>query len=257
MEFVLTETKNRIASITLNRPEKRNALNAQFVNELKTAFNDVYHNADVKVILLKANGKAFCAGADLEYLQQLQKNTYQENLDDSTSLMELYKLIYTCPKLVIAQVEGHAIAGGCGLITVCDYVIATRDSKFGYTETKIGFVPAIVMTFLIRKLGEAKARKLLLKGDLISAVAAQNIGLIYKYAFPETIESAVAKLCREVIDENSSDSLAMTKKMIAKIQEMDLDSALSYAAQMNAKARETEDCKNGIKAFLKKETMKW
>lgn len=257
MEFVLTETKNRIARITLNRPEKRNALNAQFVNELKTAFTDAINNTEAKVILLKANGKAFCAGADLEYLQQLQQNTYEENLEDSTSLMELYKLLYTCPKLVIAQVEGHAIAGGCGLITVCDYVIATRGSKFGYTETKIGFVPAIVMTFLIRKLGEAKARKLLLKGDLISAVAAQKLGLIYKCAFPETIESAIDKLCREILEENSADALSMTKEMIAKIQAMNLEDALTYAAQMNAKARETTDCKNGITAFLNKESIKW
>lgn len=174
MQFITTHTSDRIFEIVLNRPDKRNALNSEFVSELISAFTNADVDENTRVVILKANGKVFSAGADLGYLQQLQKNTYEENLEDSTQLAELFKKIYFHKKLIIAQVEGHAIAGGCGLATVCDFVFAVPEAKFGYTEVKIGFVPAIVMFFLLRKIGEAKARELLLTGKLIDAQQAKE-----------------------------------------------------------------------------------
>ena len=145
MEFVLTRNRGKVFEIILNRFEKRNALNNLFVQELTVAFLEADKDPEVRVIILKAKGKVFSAGADLEYLQELQKNSPEENLDDSNQLKNLFKFIYLQKKLVIAQVEGHAIAGGCGLVTVCDLAFSIPDAMFGYTEVKIGFIPAIVM----------------------------------------------------------------------------------------------------------------
>ena len=173
MEYVLTNKKGNILEIILNRPDKRNALNSEFVGELRQAFGEANADDSIRVIILKGSGKAFSAGADLGYLQQLQNNTYDENLQDSSHLMELFKLMYSHKKLIIAQVEGHALAGGCGLATVCDFIYTVPEALFGYTEVKIGFIPAIVMFFLLRKIGEAKARELLLTGTLIEATRAR------------------------------------------------------------------------------------
>lgn len=258
MEFVKTHISDRIGYIVLNRPEKRNALNYQFVTELKESFGSFANNDAVKVIVLKAEGVAFCAGADLEYLQQLQKNTFEENLADSIHLMELYRLIYTLNKVVIAQVNGHALAGGCGLVSVCDFAFSIPEANFGYTESRIGFVPAIVMNFLIQKTGEANARMMLLSGNVIKAQAALNYGIISTIVeAEEDLEKEVTAFAQHLIANNSASSMELTKRMLAAIQNMTLDQALLYAAEMNATARSSDDCKKGIAAFLNKEPAKW
>ncbi len=257
MEFVKFDIKNRVGYLILNRPDKRNALNAEFVEEIKTTLKAAEANKEVKVIVIKAKGDAFCAGADLAYLKSLQSNSYEENLADSTALMELFELIYHLKKVVIAQVEGHAIAGGCGLATVCDMVFAVPDIKFGYTEVKIGFIPAIVSIFLIRKIGEAKSKELLLSGNLIDSQNAQQIGLVNTIWNPSEIAQEVTAYAEKLCSGNSSDSMAMTKKLIADVQSMSVEDGLKYAAKLNAKARETEDCKKGIAAFLNKEKIFW
>ena len=252
-----TFTKERIGFIELNRPEKRNALNAEMVESLKSALISFNEDKDVKVIVIKAAGKVFCSGADLAYLQSLQSNTYEENLADSRSLKDLFYLIYTLPKVVIAQIQGHALAGGCGLATVCDFSFTVPEAKFGYTEVKIGFVPAIVKVFLIRKIGEGKARQLLLDGDLIDAGEAKNMGIVNWVVSPDELEEKVFSYAQKLIKNNSGESLALTKEMIARVQEKRLEEGLEYAASMNAKARSTTDCQRGIAAFLNKESISW
>jgi len=257
METVETYIKNRVGFIILNRPKKRNALNAELVLSLIKAFKEFEGNDAVKVIVLRANGKVFCAGADLAYLQQLQKNTFEENLEDSNQLKKLFLTIYKLKKVVIAQVHGHAIAGGCGLATVCDFIFTVPEAKFGYTEVKIGFIPAIVKIFLIRKVGEAKAKELLLIGDLISAEQAMQMNMVNYLVAAEKLEEEVEVFARKLCTQNSEQSMQRTKQMIADIRSMDFESALDYAAEMNAKARESEDCKKGIAAFLNKEKLAW
>jgi methylglutaconyl-CoA hydratase len=257
MNVIEYEVRDRIALITLNRPEKRNALSHELVSALKKAFDKASHDDAVKVVVLKANGEAFCAGADLGYLQQLQNFSYEQNLEDSNHLKELFVQIYTHPKVVIAQVQGHALAGGCGLASVCDFTYSVTDAKFGYTEVKIGFIPAIVMVFLIRKVGEARAKELLLTGDLISAERALQLGLINKVVAPDALENEVMTLASRLITSNSGESMKMTKQMIAQVQSLSLEEALRYAAGMNAQARATNDCKRGITAFLNKEKLSW
>ncbi len=256
-QFISTEIQERLGLITLNRVDKRNALNAEFVSELKSAINSFLEDSTVKVIIIKANGTVFSAGADLAYLKQLQQNSYNENLADSKHLMELFQLIYTAPKIVISQVEGHAIAGGCGLATVCDFCFSTPEAMMGYTEVKIGFIPAIVLVFLLRKLSETKAKELLLTGKLISAEEAKSIGLIYEVLPKESIQDKVIEFAKALCLETSSESLKRTKEMISKVQSMDIEDALSYAAEMNAQSRATKDCQKGIGTFLSKEKIKW
>ena len=256
-QYIQYTTKERLTYITLNRPEKRNAFNEQLVNELKHAFNTAEEDANTKVVILNANGEVFSAGADLTYLQTLQTYSYEENLRDSNNLKELYQHIYSFKKVVIAQVEGHAIAGGCGLATVCDFTFSIPGIKFGYTEVKIGFVPAIVMVFLLKKIGELKTKELLLTGKLISAKEALGINLINKIYPRKTINEEVYQFATRLCIETSGESLELTKKMIADIQKMNYSDAFNFAAEMNAKARVTVDCKKGIASFLNKEKLNW
>ncbi len=257
MKYIDYAIKNRKVFITLNRPEKRNALSHELVTELKEAFQQAEKDEQVKVVILKANGEAFCAGADLAYLQQLQHFSHEENLADSNHLKELFYQIYTLKKIVIAQVEGHALAGGCGLATVCDFVFAVPEAKFGYTEVKIGFIPAIVMVFLLRKIGEGKAKHVLLTGDLIVAEEAMQLGLVNKVVASTEIEHHVETLAQRLIDTNSEHAMMLTKKLIGQVQSMTIEEALTFASKMNATARESDDCKKGIDAFLSKKKISW
>ncbi len=257
MKYLEYNLIDRIAFITLNRPEKRNALSNQLVAELKEAFEQAEKDDKVKIVILKANGEAFSAGADLEYLQQLQQFSYEQNFADSNHLKELFLRVYSFKKVVIAQVQGHAIAGGCGLATVCDFVFATPEAKFGYTEVKIGFIPALVMVFLIRKIGESRSRQLLLSGNLINADQAKRIGLINEIVSKEELDEEVIHFAAQLVISNSAHSMSMTKQMMSKVQSLPLEEALSFAAEMNAKVRESADCKRGVSAFLNKEKIVW
>jgi methylglutaconyl-CoA hydratase len=257
MDLVSFEVKDRVGYITLNRPEKRNALSPELVTELKRAFSLAENDPGVKVVVLKANGEAFCAGADLSYLQQLQNFSFEENLADSNSLKELFLKIYQLKKVVIAQVQGHALAGGCGLTTVCDFVFAVPEAKFGYTEVKIGFIPAIVLVFLIRKIGEQKARHLLLSGDLFQGNEVLQFGLANRLVEKVKLDEEVFAFAQKLILNNSQQSMAMTKKLIDEVQSMSLNEALDYAARSNADMRATEDCRKGIASFLNKQNLSW
>jgi methylglutaconyl-CoA hydratase len=257
MSLVNYSVKERVGYITLNRPDKRNALSYELVRDLKEAFSKSEVDDSVKVVVLKANGESFCAGADLAYLQELQNFSHEENLADSKHLKELFLQVYTLKKIVIAQVQGHALAGGCGLATVCDFTVAVPEAKFGYTEVKIGFIPALVSVFLIRKIGEQKAKQLLLTGEIIKAYDALNRGLITKVVEAKELESAVFDFAQELIRNNSTQSMQLTKQLIADVQSLSLQDALELAATTNAKARTTEDCKKGIASFLNKLEIRW
>lgn len=240
-----------IARVTLNRPEKRNALSPDVLRNLKTTFENLSTDSSVHVIILQANGKVFCAGADLAYLQQVSEFGVIENIDDSTLLQQTFHTIYTTPKPVIAKVHGPAIAGGCGLATVCDFVVAGKDlSLFGYSEVKIGFIPAVVSVYLLRKIGDTMTRRLLLSAENIKAEEALKIGLITHVVDDDSLESFTQELA-EGLCRNSTSSMALTKKMLENLHGMDMDAGLRYAASMNALTRMTDDCKKGIQSFLK------
>jgi len=256
-KYLECEVRERIAYLTLNRPEKRNALNDIVMVELKHAVTVAESRQDVKVVVIRANGKAFCAGADLEYLKQMQQFTPEQNLADSATLADLFLTIYRSGKIFIAQVEGHAIAGGCGLATVCDFTFVVPQAKLGYTEVRIGFIPAVVMVFLLRKIGETRAKELLLSGKLIDAVTAERYNLINAVVEADQIQEYVYQFALGLCEKNSASSMLLTKKMIADIQTFPIEEALTFAAKMNARSRTTPDCIRGIGAFLNKEQISW
>lgn len=255
--IVLYDVANRIATITLNRPEKRNALNPELVASLTSFLVKAGNDDAVKVIVLKANGTAFSAGADLAYLQQLQHNTYKENLADSNHLKTLFTTILYLPKIVIAQVEGHAIAGGCGLATACDIIFAVPDASFGYTEVKLGFVPAIVSCLLMRKTSETIAKHILLTGELFSADAALKFNLITFVTERKEINQKVTDYALSLCNHSSANALKVTKQLINETTYAGLEESLTLAVKINAKVRESDDFKKGIASFLNKEKIKW
>lgn len=244
------ETKDEIGILILNRPEKRNALHPELVKQMQAKLKEVAMNKSIKILIITGEGKAFCAGADLEYLNQLRGFSSLENEKDSRELAELFLMIYNFPKPVIAAVNGAAIAGGCGLASVCDIVVADEaNSKFGYSEVKIGFIPAIVSVFLIRKVGEGTARHLLLSGEIINGKRAYEIGFV-NYLYDNVLAGALDVASK--LKTNSSQSMELTKEMMKKVSGLSVEDAVEYCIGLNTFSRTTEDFKAGLNNFLTK-----
>ena len=254
---ISTHVKNRIGFISLNRPEKRNALSPELIQALSLAFSEFEKNEEVKVVIIKAEGKAFCAGADLDYLERMQGFSFEENLTDSKRLQALFSKIYEFPKVVIAQIQGPALAGGCGLVTVCDFAFATPGALFGYTEVKIGFIPALVSVFLSEQIGQAKTTELLLSGELISSTKAAELGLITETVDQEFLEKRTLEFAQKLISENSTFSIQQTKQLLRSLGMEARHKALDLAAEANAKARGHADCVKGVSSFLSKIKPSW
>lgn len=255
--LVIYQVENRIAEIIINRPDKRNALDPILIELLTANLLRAEGDENVKTVILKANGDVFSAGADLAYMQQLQHFSYEENLKDSGALKDLFETIRTLNKIVIAQVEGHAIAGGCGLATICDIIFAVPEAKFGYTEVKLGFVPAIVSCYLVQKVGETLAKKLLISGDLFSADEALKYNLITYVTKAEEINQIVREFALNLNNSASGNSLMLTKQLINETSNSWLDSCLTNAIKVNAETRESNDFRKGIASFLAKEKINW
>ncbi len=252
------QVSDRVAEVTLARPEKRNALNDVLIEGLTVALTQASKTPSVKVVVLTGSEKSFCAGADLEYLQKLSSFGLAENQEDSRKLMKLFQLIYEMRKPVVAKVNGPAIAGGCGLATVCDFVFASREhAVFGCSEVRIGFVPALVLVFLARRIGEGRARELVLSGTTIGPEKARDIGLVTEVVDHDRLSKYTTDFAQELVATNSGSSMGLAKEMFTTIGNMNFAQALDYTANMNAMARMTEDCKKGIAAFLRKESIRW
>src|SRR5215470_3691305 len=244
-----------VASITLNRPDKRNAISYELIDDLIAALKQAA-DSTAQVIILTGAGTAFCAGMDLDNLKQLLGRTQEQNLKDSETMALLFRTLYDFPKPTIAAVNGAAIAGGTGLATLCDFTVAAPDAKFGYTEVRIGFVPAIVSTFLLRQVGEKIARDLLLTGRLFDAQEALRIGLINEIVPQEKLLDRARELAAQLI-ENSPVSLMYTKRLLSDHAKADLDSQINAAVRENAGIRATADFREGIASFLEKRKPKW
>lgn len=256
-KLVLTEIKERIGYIVLNRPEKRNALSVELIGELKLQITSFLMNDAVKIIVLKSREGAFCAGADLAYLTSMRNNTLEENISDSQNLRELFDLIYNGQKVFIAQVEGPALAGGCGLATVCDFCFASPNATFGYTESKIGFVPALVMVYLRQKISGSTARQIFITGEIMEANKAKELGIVKEIYAENEIEAKVNEFAQNLCNTISASSVKFIKEMLSVIPGMSMNEALDMAVQTNAKARATEDCIKGMDAFLNKTKLSW
>ncbi len=251
MTELLKETIGSIWLLTLNRPDKRNALNDALIRGLKAELNDVAGDEDVRTIIIRGAGKDFCSGADLASLQKIAEASYEENLEDARRLAELFLLIRSVKVPIIAAVHGRALAGGCGLATACDLVVATKTARFGYPEVKIGFVPAMVAAILRRNLGEKKSFELLTQGFEYTAEEAVELGLVNRTFDEEGFENAVLEYasCYAKI---SGSAVATTKHLLYGIDGDNFDRAVEKGVEANARARMTDDCKKGIAKFLNK-----
>lgn len=252
-----TETTGKVLRISLNRPEKRNALSQDLVAELTDVLVAARDQDAVRIVVLTGEGKVFSAGADLDALKALQSASTEDNLRDSRLLAELFRTIYAHPKVIIARVNGHAIAGGCGLVAAADFAIAADTARFGFTEVKIGFVPAIVSALLVRKLRGADVQRLLLSGALIEAGEAVKVGLLHRAVPANQLDEAVDRLAAELVTETSPVATAATKELLAKMPDLGFVEGLDYGSRLNASARSSADCIAGVQAFLNKEAPPW
>jgi len=246
---------SRIATITLNRPDKRNAISYELIEDLSAALDDVAKSSAL-VLILTGAGKAFCSGMDLDNLKALVGRSPEQNLKDSEIMARLFRSLYDFPRPTIAAVNGAAIAGGCGLATLCDFTLAVPEAKFGYTEVRIGFVPAIVSTFLLRQVGEKHARDLMLTGKIIGAEEAHRIGLINEIVPAEQLTGRARTLASQLM-ENSPASLVCTKRLLSEHARAELDAQIQSAVRENAAIRATPDFREGISSFLEKRKPRW
>ena len=251
MSQILVTTDAQIRTITLNRPEKRNALNDELVADLKAALTDADADDDLRAIILRGAGKDFCSGADLSALQKIAKASYEENLEDARSLAELFLLIRSVKIPVIAAIHGRALAGGCGLATACDLVVATKTARFGYPEVKIGFVPAMVAAILRRNLGEKKSFELLTQGFEYTAEEALTLGLVNRTFDEENFEIAVVDYA-STYTKVSRSAVEMTKGLLYDIDGDAFEIAVEKGVVVNANARRTYDCQKGIAKFVER-----
>jgi methylglutaconyl-CoA hydratase len=246
-----------VVTVTMNRPEKRNALNQELVVELTDVVNELSNDDNVRVIVITGAGDVFSAGADLKALEEMQTASYGDNLSDSQKLADLYMTIRRCAHPVIARVNGHAIAGGFGLVTACDFSVVDERARLGFTEVRIGFIPAIVMVLLRARLSDLMVRNLTLRGVLLTAREAQSIELVNRIVDGEHLDEAVKKLTDEIVRETSPAAVTATKRMIYDLQRPSMDEMLAVAVERNAQMRTTPECQAGIRAFLNREDPPW
>jgi len=248
---IIHEVKNNVAFITLNRPDKRNALNDRIVSELGDAMVAAEADDQTRVIILRGAGKDFCAGADLAQLEKSAQASVLDNLEGASRMADLFLTMRRLKKPVIAAVHGRALAGGAGLASACDMVIATRSAQFCYTEVKIGFVPAIVMSIARRNLGEKRAFEILATGKTFSAEEAAEIGFINRVFDDSSFEAEVEQYATDV-SQLSSSALMLTKYLLYQIDSMSFEQAIRAGVDLNIIARQTPDCQNSVRKFLSK-----
>jgi methylglutaconyl-CoA hydratase len=248
---ILYELRDGIARITLNRPDKRNALDGEIVAELKAAFGASAADGDCRVVLLTGAGTDFCSGADLANLEKTAQNSVLDNMADARSTADLFLMMRNHPRPVIAAVQGRALAGGCGIATACDIILAAQSAQFGYPEVNIGFVAAMVMAILRRSVSEKAAFELVVTGETVSAMRAYELGLAHRVfsdeQFSAEVESYAAKLAAK-----SASAVMLSKRLLYNMDSMSFEAALQAGVEINALARQTEDCRKGVERFLKK-----
>jgi methylglutaconyl-CoA hydratase len=249
------EFSGEIAMITFSRPEKRNAISPEMIAELLSAFDEV-EASPARVLILTGAGNAFCSGMDLDALKKLASQSPEEQREDADRIARLCLRIWSFPKPTIAAVNGPAIAGGCGIATLCDFTMAVPEAKFGYPEVRIGFLPAVVSVFLTRQIGEKRARDLLLTGRTIDAAEAHRLGLVTQIV-PEKELMIAAQILAATLLSSSPVSLHMTKKLLCDFAAPEIDRELALATTESARIRTTQDFREGLESFLQKRAPHW
>lgn len=255
-ETIKLERKERIATVTLNRPGVRNAFNWTMIQELFDAFKKIRED-DTRIAVLTGEGTCFCAGADLKWMKDVMKSSYEDNYKESLELAELFYLLYSLPKPLIGKINGPAIGGGTGFVSVCDIAVASSSAKFSFSEVRIGLVPSDISPFMIRKCGgEGRIREFFLTGRRLSASDALKIGLVNRVVDPGGIDDAVRKIIDELL-QGSPNALRVCKELLEKVPQRELDEVREYTADTLAKLRKSEEAQEGMNAFLEKRQPKW
>jgi methylglutaconyl-CoA hydratase len=253
--FIQVESARGVKTITLNRPEKRNALSPELIDELTQVLDDA-SECDCGVVILTGAGSAFCAGLDMEHLETMNARTVEQHRRDSENMARVLRTLYEFPKPIIAAVNGPAIAGGMGLATLCDFTYAVPDARFGYTEVRVGFVPAIVASFLMRQVGEKRTRELLLSGRILKADEALRLGLVTRIVQPEDLMAEANALANSLLL-NSPQAMRAVKELLIGHSSDQLDEEIEEAIATNAHQRSSEDFREGVRAFLQHRRPEW
>lgn len=246
----------QVGYVILNRPEVHNAFNDNMIEDLQRVFEEIETNQEIRVIVLKGEGKSFCAGADLNWMRRVKDYSYEENLKESLALAGMLYKIYTCSKPTIAQVHGYAIGGGTGLVAVCDIAIATTDAKFSFSEVKLGLIPACISPYVVKKCGEGRCREFFLTGERMSAEKAFNAGLVNIVVPPDCLDKALQGLVDQLIS-SGPEAIKKCKELLRSVPSMEHDEFKKYTAEVIAQMRISPEAQEGMSAFLEKRKPKW
>lgn len=255
-QTIIFSQQDEIARLSLNRPEVHNAFNSQMIAELDEAFEEVRENKSLRVIVLTGQGKSFCAGADINWMREIIHYSYEKNLEESLRLAELLHKIYIFPKATVAIVNGTAIGGGTGFLSACDIAVASEEAKFGLSEVKIGLVPAAISPYVIRRIGESKAREYFLTGKRISARKALEIGLLNEVVPLEKLQEKEEEITKLLLS-SGPEAIAACKELITRAPGMTFEEAKTFTARMIANLRISKEGQEGMAAFLEKRKPKW
>lgn len=250
------EKQDRVGRVTFNRPEIHNAFNSTLIKEMLHLFGDIEKDTDLRLVVLTGEGKSFCAGADLNWMRSVINQSLEENLAESNELANLFYKIYTFKRPVIGRINGAAIGGGTGFVAVCDIAIAARSAKFSFSEVKIGVVPACIGPYVIRKMGEGKARELFITGERMNAERAFQVGLVNQVVDDEALDEEVERLIASVLS-SGPEAVAMAKKLVSEVPGMCPDEFKPFTAEMIARLRVSDEGQEGMDAFLSKRPPKW
>jgi len=255
-ETIKLHKEKNIVTVYLNRPEVHNAMNEKLMKELTTCFKELIKDNDTRIIILTGKGKSFCAGADLNWMKSMAKYSKEENIQDSKLLLNLYETIYNCPKPVIGRINGHAFGGGLGLFAVCDITIAVPNCKFAFSEAKLGIIPSVISTYIVRRIGLSNMRRLFITGERFSSEYAKVIGLIDYVVSEEKLDTEIQKYVKQLISSGPS-AVKEVKKLIDACEKLDIEKYKEYTVRKIAELRVSEEGQEGINAFLEKRKSKW
>ncbi len=248
--------QDKIATITIRRAEMHNAFNTQLIADLRTAFSDLRTDERLHAVVLTGDGPSFSAGADINIMKASATFTQEENLNDALRLADLFDTINTFPCPVVARVNGTAMGGGVGLVSVCDIVIAAESARFAFSEVKLGIAPAVISPYVVRKIGETHARVLFATGERFSAARAKEIGLVHIVTSLEELDAAVEKVLRELLS-SAPQAIRACKALALNVGHMDHDTVRRYTAETIARLRVSDEGQEGLRSFLEKRKPNW
>jgi len=256
-ETLTITREDRVATVTLNRPDVRNAFNETTIAEIKQAFSELGEDASLRAIVLAANGQAFCAGADLNWMKKMAGYTHAENHADALQLAEMLRTIYLCPKPVVAKVQGDCYAGGMGLVAACDIIVAVEEANFCLSEVKLGLIPATISPYVIKAMGENAARRYFLTAERFGAQEALRIGFAHEVVSADALDAKVAEIVKALVN-NSPNAVQQAKVLVREVVGQEVsDALLADTAERIAQIRASEQGREGVASFLEKRKPAW